>query len=434
MAFLGGLSSGLRRTIFPRPSRASLDLYWPGVGFFGLGLALFLKASPVTGVAQAETPFPFSPRIEIPLFLFLTSLGIFFRFYGANRFPDGVFADRAEVALGGLRILNEHWRPFLEGLSQHVPEVCIYYLAAGWIKLFGSSPEVFSYFDATLSILGVLGFYWVFRQLGSPRTALLAFFFLAVMRWNFVFGHQVYYQCQTILFMAPALGLLFYSLNKKRWPFAALAGFITALGLYSYQAFKAFPLLALVLMAFEFFKDRKGFKGQERPWAVYWLVLILGAAPLLGWMMDQGKIGRREAEVSVFSQMREAGNAAPLWRNVKDAALMFNRRGDINSQSNFESHRMLDDVTGVFFILGVGLAFRRFKERTYFYALAGLSVMSLPSLFPSTAATRVGCWGQRLLPHFSAPWRFPKPGCGGGNYSKKSPDSTGPSRRPPQAF
>ena len=352
---------------------------WVGACFYGLGLALLSKA-----LQQARGGNPpnaeIHPKDEISLFLFLTVLTIFFRVYGANKFPDGIFADRAEVALGGLRILNEHWRPFLEGLSQHVPEVCIYYLAAGWIKLFGSSPEVFSYFDAVLSALGVLGFYWVFRQWSNARTALLALFFLAVMRWNFEFGHQIYYQCQTVFFMAPALGFLFHSLRKKRWPFAALAGLFASLGLYSYQAFKAFPLFLILAMAYEFLKDRREFQGQERSWAVFWLVFFLGASPLLGWMMDQGKIGRREAEVSVFSRVEEAGSAAPLWRNLKDAAFMFNRRGDINSQSNFKSHRMLDDVSGVFFVLGAGWAFRRFKERAFFYALAGLGVMSLPSL------------------------------------------------------
>lgn len=378
--FVGAfLAAGLGQFFLAQAGQAWA--FWAGAGFYGLGLTLFLKALQPTQAEEAKTSSRLSFRLEILLFLFLALLTVFFRVYGTNRFPDGVFADRAEVALGALRILHGHWRPFLEGLSQHVPEVCIYYLAAGWIKVFGSSPEVFSYFDATLSILGVLAFYLVFRQLSSPRIALLAFFFLAVMRWNFVFGHQIYYQCQMVLFMAPALGLLLYSLRKKRWPFAVLAGFIAALGLYSYQAFKAFPLFVLAAMAYEFFKDRRAFREQERSWAVFWLVLVMGAAPLLGWMMDQGKIGRREAEVSVFSQMKEVESTAPLWRNVKDAAFMFNRRGDINSQSNFQSHRMLDDVSGVFFVLGLGLAFRRFKERPTFYALAGLGVMSLPSLF-----------------------------------------------------
>ena len=353
--------------------------FWAGLGFYAISVGLFTRLLPPI---QAGVPSrPLSRGAETTLFLLTALLAVFFRVYGTNRFPGGVFADRAEVALGGLRILHEHWRPFLEGLSQHVPEVCIYYLAAGWIKLFGSAPEVFSYFDAVLSILGVLGFYWVFRLWVPARTALLAFFFLAVMRWNFVFGHQIYYQCQTVLFMAAALGLLYHSLRKAQWPFAALGGLAAALGLYAYQSFKAFPVLALVLMGYEFLKDRRGFRSQERPWAVFWLVLVLGAAPLLGWMMDKGEVGRREAEVSVFTQMREAGSPAPLWRNLKEAALMFNRTGDTNAQSNIPGHRMLDDITGAFFIIGLGFALRQWRERPFFFALAGLSVMNLPSLF-----------------------------------------------------
>ena len=354
--------------------------FWTGLFFYVVSLALLFQALPWSPRGMTATDRPLPLRLEAFLLALIALLAVFFRVYKTNQFPDGVFADRAEVALGGLRILHDHWRPFLEGLDQHVPEVCIYYLAALWIKLFGPSPSVFSYFDATLSILGVLAFYGVFRLWVKAPTALLALFFLAVMRWNFVFGHQIFYQCQTILFMAPALGFLYYALKKNQWPFAALGGLAAALGLYSYQAFKAFPLLILLFMGYEKLKDSAVYKKKEKVWWAFWLALLLGAAPLLNWMVERGEIGRRDVEVSVITEIRQEKTLAPIFRNLKDAVLMFNRRGDINSQSNFESRRMLDDVTGVFFILGLGYALLRIRERPYFSALAGLAVMSLPSL------------------------------------------------------
>ncbi len=352
---------------------------WIGLGFYGLSLALLWKILPPS-IPAPSSPIAVSPRVEIPAFLLLAALAFFFRAYGANRFPDGVFADRAEVALGALRILNEHWRPFTDALSLHVPEVCVYYLAALWMKFFGPAPQVFSYFDAALSTLGALGFYWVFRLWAGPATALPALFFLAVMRWNFAFGHQVYYQCQTVLFMAPALGLLFYALLKNRWPFAALGGLVAGLGLYAYQSFKAFPILLLLILAFEWARDPKGLRQKALPWAAFGLTFLLTAAPLASWMLQNGEIGRRESEVSVVTEIRDQQSLTPVWRNLRDAAFMFNRQGDINHQSNYASRRMLDDVTGAIFLLGFFHALARFKERKYFYALAGLYAMSLPSL------------------------------------------------------
>ena len=354
--------------------------FWMGLGFYGLGLYLLFKILPLASKGGRERVVSMPLSWEAAGFLGIALLAAFYRLYHTNQFPDGIFADRAEVALGALRILHGHWRPFLSALDQHVPEVWIYYLAAFWMKLFGPSPLVFSYFDATLSILGVLAFYWVFRLWVPVPTALLAFFFLAVMRWNFVFGHQIYFQCQTVLFMGLALGFLLGALGKNRWPLAALGGLTAAAGLYTYQSFKAFPVLALFYMAYGYFKDRRAFAKVDRSWAVFWLAFTLGAAPLLGWMMDHSGVGRREAEVSVLTKIHMERSPAPLWRNLRDAAFMFNRKGDVNSQSNIPSHRMLDDVTGVFFILGLGYTLRRIKDPPSFYALAGLAVMTLPSI------------------------------------------------------
>ncbi len=379
LAFLGALALAGVGQFFLAQADKSFTL-WAGLGFYALSLLLLWRILPRQSSPETPRLSTFSGRVEVILFLLLAALTFFFRAYGANRFPDGIFADRAEVALGALRILNEHWRPFTDALGLHVPEVCIYYLAALWMKFFGASPAAFSYFDATLSTLGVLGFYWVFRLWAGAATALLALFFLAVMRWNFAFGHQVYYQCQTVLFMAPSLGLFFCGFSKNRWPFAALGGFVAGLGLYGYQSFKAFPLLALVILAFEWGKDRRGLREKAQPWLAFGLTFLLTAAPLAAWMLQNGELGRREAEVSVLTEIRDQQSLAPVGRNLRDAAFMFNRQGDVNHQANYASRRMLDDVTGVFFLLGFFHALARARERKYFYALAGLCAMSLPSL------------------------------------------------------
>jgi hypothetical protein len=353
-----------------------------GLAFYAMAVLLLFKVFPSTPTALPSEDESLSPYLESFLFLLILALGIYLRAFGANHYPMGIFSDRAEIACGALRILHDHWRPSLEALELHVPELCIYYMAAGWFKAFGESPEVFSYFDVFLSTAGIAGMYAAFRLWSGPLPALLAFFLLAVMRWNFAFAHQVYFQSQTVLFMSLALSGLYYALRKQKPLGAALGGLALGAGLYSYQSLKALPLLVLALMFFEIIRDREGFKKNRESWAVFWLVSLLTALPLVGWMIHTGELGRREPEVSLLARIHAEQSLWPILENARDLLLVFNHKMfDGNSQSNFSHHRILDDVTGVFFILGFFYAFRKIREKPYFIALAGLVIMSCPGFF-----------------------------------------------------
>ena len=140
-----------------------------------------------------------------------------FRLDGIHQYPNGVFADRAEVANGAL---VHPPRPvaafFFSALNLHVPEIPIYYAVAGWFAAFGSSSQAYAYFDAALSTLGLLLSYVFFRQITGTRAALTAFFILAVMRWNFVFAHQVFFQAHSVLFLSASLAAFYYVLRTLK--------------------------------------------------------------------------------------------------------------------------------------------------------------------------------------------------------------------------
>src|SRR5665213_408502 len=368
---------------------------WVGLGFYAAGVFFLLRFFPVETFPASASPEPVGFKMEGVLFLFILTLGIFLRAHGANRFPEGVFVDRAEVACDALQILNNHWRPFMDALDLHVPELWIYYLAAVWFKLFGSAPEVFAYFDVFLSSAGIVLMYFVFRQWMGPLNALLAFFFLAVMRWNFVFAHQNYFQSQTVVFMGLTLIPLLYALRKHKPIGGAIAGLALGAGLYSYQSFKAFPLLVLALMLFEDFREKKLFRKNKDVWSVFWIVFVLTAAPYAAWMLHNGSFGRRESEVSVWALIHAQNSLLPLWANIREAVLLFNRSGaDWNNQANFQHHRILDDITGICFVLGFFYALQRAKEKIYFMALAGLVLMGLPAVFSNCGASLGRLLGQ----------------------------------------
>jgi hypothetical protein len=374
------LLGGLGQFFMAQPGEGlSLGL---GLVFYGLGVFLLFKlfpASPSPANIQNET---ISFRLESFLFFLILALGIYLRASGANQYPQGIFADRAEVACGALRIIHDHWRPSLEALNLHVPEWCVYYMAAGWFKIFGESPVIFAYFDVFLSAFGIVLMYTAYRQWIGPIRGLLAFFLLAVMRWNFAFAHQIYFQTQTVFFMSLTLAPLFYALRRQKPVWAAIAGLALGAGLYSYQALKAVPLLILALMLFEALREMELFKKNRDSWAVFWLVFVLAASPLLGWVIQNGQLGRREPEVSIFARIHAENSLWPILENIRDIALVFNHKMiDGNSQSNFSHHRILDDLTGIWFVFGFFYALNRFREKPFYIALAGLGIMCLPGFF-----------------------------------------------------
>jgi len=395
---------------------AQAGLAWtlgPGILFYALGFLLLRRAwaSPTQPLA------PITPRTEWISFLLILGVALAFRL-PLPGYPAGVFADRAEVALGAQRILSGGWWPGLELLSHHVPEIPIYYLVAGWFALFGASPQAFAYFDMALSLLGLVAVYFFLRETAGARAALWAFFLLAVMRWNFAFAHQIYFQAQSPLLVGLALGAFYAALRKDSAWRAALAGALGAAGLYAYQAGKALPILLLACAGFEFLRDAKGFRKRAPLYGAMAAAFVLLAVPYFYRVACTGELGRRDAEVSVLRALEAQKSPAPLAVNFAKQALMFNRQADNNTQADFNRHRMLDDGTGILFVLGFFYALTRLRERPFFLAAAGVCVMSLPSLLSvdaghagrSLGATPfVALSAALLLERLASHWRAANP-------------------------
>jgi hypothetical protein len=363
---------------------------WLGLAFYGLSLFFLFKFFPSGKVSEASPGL--SPFQEGLFFFLILSLAAFFRLYKIQEVPDGFFSDRAFLAHGALRVLNEHWRPALDVFSLQVPELWAYYGLAGWFKLFGSSPDALIVFDVVLALAGLAFAYGFFRQLSNPQAALIGLFLMATMRWDFVFSRKLHFQEELFFFMFATLFFLFVGFRRKqRWAFL-LSGAFLAAGLYSYQAFKIFPLYLMVCAGFEFFNHREEFRKNSKNFLALLIVFIALSAPLVFWMVQHESAGRRESVVSILPTVRYEGNLKPILRNVATAAQMFNRQGDTNSQFNFENRRMLDDLTGALFLLAFAWGISRLGQRPYFYSIAGIGIMSLPSIFSIN-----GCHAGRML-------------------------------------
>jgi hypothetical protein len=348
----------------------------PGLLFYALSLGALTRWSP----PQASPAPQLKPRREILFFAAILTLAFAFRTVFIDAIPSGLYLDQGFVGLSALRILNEGWRPFFEVFHYQVPEPLLDYQLAGWFGVVGPGLFTFHLFFIFLSLASFPFIYWTFRQWVGPRTSLLALFLLAVMRWDWVEVRNGFPSGELPFYTFGALAFLAYGFKKEKgWAFVPAALF-TGVGLYTYQSFKIFPFL---LLFYIFFEWRTRARGKKFPWknlaAAGALVLAL-AAPLVFYFLKNHTLGYREQELFIGQLLERQKSVLPVLENWGQTLLMFNRTGDAMPRHNLPGQRMLDDLSGLFFIWGLWIAWRKRGTRPYGFALAGLFAFSLPCL------------------------------------------------------
>jgi 4-amino-4-deoxy-L-arabinose transferase-like glycosyltransferase len=354
-------------------------------GLLGYALALFFLFR-IPGSESPSSPKPLSPRLELALSLLILAVALGLRVYHLDSLPSGMHTDQGLEGQSAQRIAFEGWRPFFEVFNYHVPEIFMYYQLAVWFKLFGSSYQTFHVFFALFALAAFPLAYWTFRQLSGPRVALLSLFLLSAMRWHLIFSRNGFPTIQVPFYLFGALAFWVFGLKKKNPWMLLVASLFCGLGLYTYQSFKAVPLLMLALGLYELGINRQGRPVLRRNLIFFFLSVGLLAAPLVWYMARHESFGNRERELFIGKAVMEQKNLMPVLQVWAGTAMMFNRVGDENPRHNIPGHRMLDDITGIFFVLGFALALRRWKQRDAFYPLAGFCVMSLPCLLSTDIA------------------------------------------------
>ncbi len=352
---------------------------WIGLLFYGAALGMLgRQGRPSAGKTPA-----LSPVWEGVFLVLILALAYFLRIVRIDSLPAGMHTDQGLIGQCALRILHDGWRPFGEVFDYEVPEVVLFYQMAGWFGLVGSSYYTFHLFFALLSLASFPLIYWTFRQWAGSRVALLSLFILASMRWNWIMTRNGYPSIQVPFYLFGALAFWVYW-RKSRKPWAwALSALFTGVGFYTYQAFKIVPLLMGFFAVDEYSHEKK---KSSKPFLLYFLLVLITILPLLGVMAQKGSLGHREADLFIGTRILEEKSLKPLWDVWTGTAQMFNRQGDGNPRHNIPGHRMLDDITGVLFILGLGLLWRRRKEPGAFYPLIGFSSMLLTGLLSSDPA------------------------------------------------
>lgn len=325
------------------------------------------------------------PMVEKGLLIAILAIAAFFRIYRLDQMPPGIFIDQGIGGEISLRILKEHYRPiFADDVFRLLPYML--YQMAVWFAFFKATAFSLFLFTAVLSVVTIFFVYWTFKQWAGARAGLLAAYILSVMCWNVNFSRNGFPTMQVPFYMFGTLAFLQHGLRTgKRWAFVT-AAFFCAGGMYTYQAYKIFPPLLLLWGFYEWRVGRTRLSENRRSLMVFGALTILLILPFFYVTFHNGSNIWREQNYNLVAQIKEEHSIKPAVTMVTRTAKMFNREGDSNERHNLPNRRMLDDITGALFVLGLAYAVTRLFQRQYFYAVTGFFAMSLPCLLSQDPA------------------------------------------------
>ncbi len=348
------------------------------------------------------------------LAIIILIIAVFLRLYNITQLPPGLYPDEAmngNNALEALSDANGGFKVFYpenngrEGLFINVQAIFLKVL----MPLAGGNPEpwMLRIPSALFGVLTVLGLYFltkqlfkrpvwfeknvseaerarlaaesgqseaesqaaserlgerdrVFSQINPGAIALLSSFLLATSFWHINFSRIGFRAIMAPMFLVWGIYFLLLSLNKDKLKtvlFSVIGGAIYGLGFYSYIAYRATPLLILIILFLYWIKAKRetGAKpALKRILLVACLVSLVAfivAAPLgLYFLHNPQDFFGRTSEISIFDS---PSPLKTLGTNVLKTAGMFNFAGDWNWRHNFAGRPELFWPVGIVFLIGV---------------------------------------------------------------------------------
>ena len=341
--------------------------------------------------------------------LVILAIALFFRTYRFHSLPFGVWYDEAVAGLEARLVWDDPtFRPlFWESMNHPAHHL---YLFALSLRLFGDTIWGLRAVSVAFGMGTVIAAYLFGNALRGRRWGLLLAFLVATARWDVNFSRIAMNSIDVPFFafltLCCAVRAWRSQLRSPGW--AAATGLALGLGLCFHTAFRlftaAFLLFGGVLLILQIRRQPevgeveashliphpligRALRGMY-PGVLFLIALWLATAPVVQFAIAHpATFWQRTRTVAIFTNRENPDLAMALLNNIRKHALMFNYRGDPNGRHNLPGAPMLDRLSGVLFVLGLGLAIARRDRTSRFFLL----------LFP------VGLAGGILSLDFEAP-------------------------------
>jgi 4-amino-4-deoxy-L-arabinose transferase-like glycosyltransferase len=332
------------------------------------------------------------------------------RFWALGCIPPGLYHDEAFNGLDALSVLEGERPIFFEANNGREP--LFIYLVALSVAALGRSPGAIRIVAALLGTLTIPATYLMAKVLFDRRIGLLAAAITGLTLWHVNLSRIGFRAVAMPLLVALTLWQLWLGLkNGNRRHFLA-GGLLYGLTFYTYLAAR-FTIVALV--AFGLYLILVGswkpalslaeglevggwtlgvgsWRLEVGGWIRSALIFVLAAlvvlAPLTAyvathWDAFLGRVG----QVSIFNPAISGGDFwGTLLRHTGKTLLMFTNRGDFIPRHNVPLRPVFDPVLSAFFLLGLILCLKRFRQRAeHAFVVIWLAVMLLPTILAEGA-------------------------------------------------
>ncbi|MEX2246667.1 MAG: glycosyltransferase family 39 protein [Dehalococcoidia bacterium] len=330
------------------------------------------------GVAAAS-------RGEIALVAAITMLAAVLRLWRLGTVPLGLHGDEALTGIDALRVLREGWiGPYVESaLGQPAGPL---YVVAPLLKILPDTTWTLRFSMALFGIATIPASYAAFSTMFDRRTGVFAALLLAVMTWHLHLGRTGFMVTAWPLLQVLALWALFAAIQRRNVWLMGVAGVVTGVGIYTYNAYLLFLPVAGVALLWHY---RSG-GGRGQPGFAAGVVLFVCAAalvavPMARYIDEHWEIYREHQRIVGVTDAPEwqeeswAGRADILADRTREwvRGLTVGGRSDFGDGLATQGHPVVDPITMLLAACGVLMALWRWRSPAHATLLAAAVILPL---------------------------------------------------------
>lgn len=318
-----------------------------------------------------------------------------FRFVGlSNVTPPGLEHDEVAHWLINRDILAGNHAIYFTDAYGH--EALFHYVQAGFGALAGDNALALRLPAAYSGLLVVaLGFALGRRLFGWP-SGFWSAAFLAVNLWP-VFYSRLALRAIALPALSGLAAVLWWAACSRREDgrglssvvLFGLSGVAAGLSLHTYMAARAVPIFFGLFTLYLAVFHRSQFRRVWRGIALFWLVYVVIAAPLVYFLATNPGAEARIGEVDAPLRALLAGDPRPVLENGLRILGMFGVRGDPLWRQNVAFLPTFDPLLGLLFYGGLALALWRWREPRHAFILLWLATSAIPSLVTVDAPSSI---------------------------------------------
>lgn len=333
----------------------------------------------------------------------ITLFALALRLVSLTSIPPNVSADEADNLQVILQIMADNGPGFF-GIDWTQAPAFNLYLDSWFMEVFGESLVGFRMASVVLTTLSLPVFYFVARQYDLDKAAALsATLLLATCLWYLHFSRNGWYNVNVALYAILAVLAATAAIRRGSLRLFAVAGLVTALGLYGHPSGRAIIVALIAYLPFALLLHGESRKRLLVGYSIMLSVAVVLFLPHLNEVSDDwGGYNTRVAATYVLNEQNRAqfGDkstaliiAEQAWNNVKGFVLLDPGASytGINARYVPGGRGFLDRFTGVLVWIGMVVAAVRWRQTLLLW------VFFVVLLFPTQVLSNATPDGARAI-------------------------------------